>query len=67
MNTVPINESRTVNRFALVRNLNAPVAPGIVNAVFNASLWDKAAHDAMIKCALQPRPCSQRAKGFTTS
>ena len=50
VNTVPINENRTVNRFALVRNLNSPLAPGAVNAVFNAGLWDRLAHNAMIKC-----------------
>lgn len=47
VSTVPINSHRTVNRFALVRNLSGPV----VNKVFNIDAWDKLAHDAMIKCA----------------
>jgi hypothetical protein len=49
VNTVPINEHRTVNRFALIRNLQTPIAPGLANSVFNMGLWDKLAHDAMIK------------------
>ncbi len=50
VNTVPINEGRTINRFALIRNLDLPVASGAGNAVFNMGAWDKFAHDAMIKC-----------------
>ena len=49
VNTVPINEHRTVNRFALIRNLQTPIAPGLANSVFNMGVWDKLAHDAMIK------------------
>lgn len=49
VNTVPINDNRSVNRFALVRNLESPLLPGAINAVFNANAWDKLAHDAMIK------------------
>ena len=51
VNTVPISEGRTVNRFALIRNLELPVLMGLTSAVFNAGAWDKLAHDAMIKCA----------------
>lgn len=49
VNTVPINDNRSVNRFALVRNLASPILPGAVRAVFNAGVWDKLAHDAMVK------------------
>jgi hypothetical protein len=48
VNTVPINANRTVNRFALIRNLEVPGAPW-TNKVFNMAAWDKLAHDAMIK------------------
>jgi hypothetical protein len=49
VNTVPINEHRTVNRFALIRNLQTPIAPGLANSIFNMGIWDKFAHNAMIK------------------
>jgi phenylpropionate dioxygenase-like ring-hydroxylating dioxygenase large terminal subunit len=49
VNTVPINEGRTVNRFALIRNLEAPLVPGVTGKLFNMDAWDKLAHDAMIK------------------
>lgn len=52
VNTVPINEGRTINRFALIRNLETPIAPGAANAIFNMNAWDKFARDAMIKCVL---------------
>lgn len=49
VSTVPINEHRTVNRFALIRNLETPIAPGLANSIFNMNAWDKYARDAMIK------------------
>ncbi len=51
VNTVPINEGRSINRFALIRNLEAPIVPGVTGKIFNMGAWDKLAHDAMIKCA----------------
>ncbi len=47
VNTVPINEHRTVNRFALVRKLSADKL-----GVFNWNAWDSIARQAMIRCAL---------------
>lgn len=47
VNTVPINGNRTINRFALIRNLSGPMVQG----AFNWNAWDKLARDAMIKCA----------------
>lgn len=38
-------------RFALIRSLAPPVAPGAVNALFNLDAWDRLAYNAMIKCA----------------
>ena len=46
VNTVPINEHRTVNRFALVRKLSADRL-----GVFNWGAWDSIARQSMIKCA----------------
>lgn len=50
VNTVPINGNRTINRFALIRNLSGP----LVQRAFNMDAWDKLAVDAMIKCAPPP-------------
>ncbi len=44
VNTVPISEGRTVNRFALVRKLGADKL-----GIFNMALWDGMARKAMIK------------------
>ena len=46
VNTVPINEHRTVNRFALVRKLSADRV-----GIFNWDAWDGIARQSMIKCA----------------
>ena len=53
MNTVPIDANRTINRFALIRNISVPLA----GKVLNMDLWDKFAVDAMLKCAFAPPPC----------
>ena len=47
VNTVPIDANRTINRFALIRNISQPLA----GKVFNLDLWDRIAVDAMYKCA----------------
>ena len=44
VNTVPINGHRTVNRFALVRNLASDRT-----GIFNMGAWDRFARQAMIK------------------
>ena len=44
VNTVPISEGRTINRFALVRKLGADKL-----GIFNMALWDGMARKAMIK------------------
>jgi len=48
VNTVPINEHRTVNRFALVRRLDVDA---IGARVFNMDAWDRFARQAMLRCA----------------
>lgn len=52
VNTVPINEHRTVNRFALIRRLDVDA---IGTRVFNMDAWDRFARQAMIRCALHQR------------
>lgn len=47
VNTVPINEHRTINRFALIRKLGMPGLGGL----FNMDAWDSIARQAMIRCA----------------
>ena len=64
VSTVPVNGNRTVNRFALVRNLSGP----LVNKAFNIDAWDKLAYDAMIKCASSyppspPQQCAPAENG----
>ena len=49
VNTVPINGNRTVNRFALVRNLAIDKT-----GIFNMGAWDRFARQAMIKCVPAP-------------
>lgn len=44
VNTVPINEHRTVNRFALIRRLSIDKL-----GIFNMDAWDKYARQAMIR------------------
>ncbi|KAL0037931.1 hypothetical protein WJX79_006055 [Trebouxia sp. C0005] len=44
VNTVPINGNRTVNRFALVRNLSSDKT-----GIFNMGAWDRFARQAMVK------------------
>lgn len=44
VNTVPVNGHRTVNRFALVRNLAVDKT-----GIFNMGAWDRFARQAMIK------------------
>jgi phenylpropionate dioxygenase-like ring-hydroxylating dioxygenase large terminal subunit len=44
VNTVPINEHRTVNRFALVRKLNIDKT-----GIFNMNAWDRFARNAMLR------------------
>ena len=44
VNTVPVNGNRTVNRFALVRNLAIDKT-----GIFNMGAWDRFARQAMIK------------------
>ena len=44
VNTVPINGNKTVNKFALVRNLSIDKT-----GIFNAGAWDRFARQAMIK------------------
>ena len=67
MNTVPIDANRTINRFALIRNISQPLA----GKVLNMDMWDKFAVDAMLKCAhllklpgskahLEPVTCTTR-------
>jgi hypothetical protein len=51
VNTVPINENKTINRFALVRKLSDNK---LVNAAFNWGAWDDIARQAMIRYALAP-------------
>ncbi len=46
VNTVPINGNRTVNRFALVRNLAIDKT-----GIFNMGAWDRFARQAMVKYA----------------
>jgi len=46
VNTVPIDATRTINRFALIRNISQPLA----GKVLNMDLWDKFAVEAMLKC-----------------
>ncbi|KAK9837299.1 hypothetical protein WJX81_004912 [Elliptochloris bilobata] len=46
VNTVPINEHRTVNRFALIRRLDVDA---IGARVFNMDAWDRIARQAMIR------------------
>jgi len=46
VNTVPINEHRTVNRFALIRRLDVDA---IGARVFNMGAWDRFARQAMIQ------------------
>lgn len=45
VNTVPINENRTVNRFALIRRLSMDKL-----GIFNMDAWDRFARQAMIRC-----------------
>jgi hypothetical protein len=45
---VPIDANRTINRFALIRNISQPLA----GKVFNLDLWDRFAVDAMYKWAI---------------
>lgn len=51
VNTVPINENRTVNRFALIRRLSLDKL-----GIFNMDAWDRFARQAMIRCASWPLP-----------
>ncbi|KAK9917944.1 hypothetical protein WJX75_009983 [Coccomyxa subellipsoidea] len=44
VNTVPINENRTVNRFALIRRLSLDKL-----GIFNMDAWDRFARQAMIR------------------
>jgi hypothetical protein len=44
VNTVPINEHRTVNRFALIRRLSIDKL-----GIFNMDAWDRFARQAMIR------------------
>lgn len=44
VNTVPIHANKTLNRFALVRNLNWDTS-----GIFNANAWDALARKAMYK------------------
>ncbi len=53
VNTVPINGNRTVNRFALVRNLAIDKT-----GIFNMGAWDRFAHQAMVKYAPAGMICS---------
>ena len=56
VNTVPINEHRTVNRFALVRKLSVDklgrTLEGQLGSAFNMDAWDSVARNAMIRCAV---------------
>ena len=50
VNTVPISATRSINRFALVRNLSWDKT-----GLFNAALWDGIARRAMLKIQLEDK------------
>ena len=55
VNTVPISGNRTVNRFALVRNLAIDKT-----GIFNMGAWDRFARQAMVKYAPARTSCGLR-------
>ncbi|CAK0786996.1 hypothetical protein CVIRNUC_010212 [Coccomyxa viridis] len=58
VNTVPINENRTINRFALIRRLDTMG----LGPIFNLSAWDSVARQAMIRILSEDKAMVEQLK-----